>query len=193
MKHLFITLWTVFLIGLMGLTRAYGQGLVEPRLHLFEKLDPAYMPSGKLMDRVPGYINVLDYNGKSREDSIHMKSIQYPMVYSMQALAETDTPVPVEMIHNTETYFHLVDYWQKKDTVETGAMVYSYAALKAYAADSNLITLMDSQYYDVPGRSENPYIKDTMYLFTVFKDKLEGFNHTFHIHSARQKSAYFYD
>jgi len=50
---------------------------------------------------------------------------------------------------------------------------YKYHIIKNYALDSNLLTMQDGKYYDVPGRTETPYEERRCVISGVFQNKTE--------------------
>jgi len=132
-------------------------------------LDSSYQYTHMLYGRGYPYQPWPWYDGNHFADSLAGSKESLLMTYGMQFYALNDTSTQQSLLD----FSNELDSLSQKDTVFLGLFYNEYDRVKSHALDSNLIALIDTQYYDVAGRTENPYYRDTLFNFHLTHNQVD--------------------
>ena len=153
-----------------------GQSIEEQVLESLSTLDQSQTATGFLYDRVPNYLPLGAFNGQYHADSVLVGTDFFTMIYGMMDWMHVDTPM---FDLSMDSLISRFDSLAELDTITLAGMYYHYDVIKEYAIDSQLIALVDSQFYDVPGRLESPYQVDSLWAVTATTYRSYDLDHVF--------------
>lgn len=163
MKNIFFLL--SILLGQVVYCQA--QRLGDFLTNLVAPLDKTEISSGFLWDKgTNGLAEPAVFDGILR-DSVYLQPQTFGFLYVQARNAFVGSganPLP-----HPDTYMDYVDRFTGTDTIPLAAFALQYHRIHKTALDSNLFVLQGEQLFDVPGRPQSPYWKDTMLAFVPLK------------------------
>ena len=135
--------------------------------NLVAPLDKTEISSGFLWDKgLNGFAEPALFDGILR-DSICLQPATFGFLYAQARNAFVGTGV--NPLPHPDVYMNFVKRHTGTDTVPLVALVLRYHRIHKDAVDSNLLSLQNEQLFDVPGRTQSPYLQDTLFAFVPLK------------------------
>lgn len=148
-----------------------GYDYYEKTEELLENLDVSEVTSGILYERGFPFVNFEPFKGGAL-DTVTANRLTFSLAYASLFSMAMDT---VKRLPLPQRYMQKVDALAERELVDTIPFLIlhqNYHRLKAHAQDSNLVTLSNDQFYDVPGRSESPFQEDSVCMVAAAREKL---------------------
>ena len=135
-------------------------------------LDKSYITTGLLADKAFPFVNMHGYNGQT--DSI-VSLAQWEQIHQQLYLASVTQSISLSPDSLDAKKTSLL----KQEIIPIALMNLKYNQFKPYAIDSNLIMLSDGKLYDVPGRTETPYLEKRLFAASVLTERIKTGQITF--------------
>ena len=130
-------------------------------------LDKTEITSDFLWDKgLNGFAEPAIFDGIIR-DSICIQPTAFGFLYVQARNAFVGTGV--NPLPHPDVYMDYVNRYTGTDTIPLAALVLRYHRIHKDAVDSNLLSLQNEQLFDVPGRTQSPYLQDTLFAFAPLK------------------------
>lgn len=144
--------------------------------YIFEHLDLTQVPTGLLVDKSLPLRDLNYYNGETISDTNLVNTLNFGLIYAQLCGSAVHNNV---FLPDPETF---IEKTKQSDTIEIKSLYYKYNELVPWAVDSNLITIIDSQIHDVPGRTQSPYGDKEVFIALPWNnDSLSGDTFYFHM------------
>lgn len=172
MKNILLCL----LVGLSMLCsklNAQNSQLEDQILESLSTLDQTQVPSGLFYERIPEYYAFSYFRGKYLADSTSVYDARFGM---MTAMLSSMSIQPNPFLPNLDSMVKEIKYWAQSDSLILGLLYYQYERLHPDAIKNQWIEYHDEHFYDVKGRSNSPYLSDSIFISSLYgnkKDKLD--------------------
>ncbi|MBS1758836.1 MAG: hypothetical protein JST23_01835 [Bacteroidetes bacterium] len=194
MKRIFLSLFLSVVISFSTYSQNTEDSFALRINYIFQYVDKNQIPTGILSDYGIDFLNLDNYTGQQFHDSNYVGNKEwfalYNSIYSSQVRLISALPSP-EVVANLFNQHNLAN-----QPTGLAIMNYSYNAYRDDAVSAGLVTISNDQIFDVPGRTESPYLTKTLFAVTpatnttvasndlfVFKSDLVFTNSTYSISS----------
>jgi len=144
-----------------------AQRLGDFLANMVAPLDKTEITSDFLWDKgLNGFAEPAMFDGIIR-DSICIQPTAFGFLYVQARNAFVGTGV--NPLPHPDVYMDYVNRYTGTDTIPLAALVLRYHRIHKDAVDSNLLSLQNEQLFDVPGRTQSPYLQDTLFAFAPLK------------------------
>ncbi|MBE9463747.1 T9SS type A sorting domain-containing protein [Dyadobacter subterraneus] len=129
---------------------------------VFANLNKTYITTGYLSEYAFPFIPLENFNGTLNANNVTNTQI-WQMAYATwytSYIASSSTPGTNPSVVNTSTYTAL----NSSTNIPILLLYGKYNSLKTNAVSSNLLSVSNSQFYDVAGRSQTPYDERTLFV-----------------------------
>ncbi|MFN0216150.1 MAG: hypothetical protein ACKVT2_17975, partial [Saprospiraceae bacterium] len=145
----------------------HSQRLGDFLTNMVAPLDKTEITSNFLWDKgLNGFAEPALFDGILR-DSICIQPTAFGFLYAQARNAFVGTGV--NPLPHPDVYMDFVKRHTGTDTIPLAALVLRYHRIHKDAVDSNLLSLQNEQLFDVPGRTQSPYLQDTLFAFAPLK------------------------
>ena len=132
--------------------------------YIFQHVDKNQVATGILSDYGIDFLNLDNYTGQQFLDSNYVGNKEwfalYNSIYSSQVRLITALPSP-ETVANLFNQNNITN-----QPTGLAIMNYNYNAYRDDAVSAGLVTITNDQIYDVPGRTQSPYLNKTLFAVT---------------------------
>lgn len=142
----------------------------------FSSVNLAHVPSGIMIDKVPGYVDLAYFRGDPPPDTVYLPGPAFPLMYGMIDRAHTGTSPLVDI----EDWWDTFEVHEANDTLKLGLIWYAYDRVREDALDEELLSFSVDRFYDVPARPTHPYAADTVFGTALMRYRISGLTQLIH-------------
>jgi hypothetical protein len=128
---------------------------------VFQHIDKSKIPTGYLEEYGPGFVPFGIFNGQltdSNRVNIDLWELLYGSFIASKIYGTQNLPSMETAMNMVSNYSDL-----KNNLFALPIFLFDYGVLRPQAVNFNLFTISNNQIYDVPGRTQSPYIQKTMF------------------------------
>ena len=140
---------------------------------LFQNVDLTQVPTGFLLDRSIAFADPELYTGRRLTDSTNLDLSKFSLLYGvLRGAAINNTVLPA-----AQTYLSNSNVTGGSNALLLLANRISF--IHAEALQNNLFSVAEDQLYDVVGRTQSPYVTDTVFAATCARYDFKSLNVSF--------------
>ena len=140
---------------------------------LFQNVDLTQVPTGFLLDRSIAFADPELYTGRRLTDSTNLDLSKFSLLYGvLRGAAINNTVLP-----SAQTYLSNSNVTGGSNALLLLANRISF--IHAEALQNNLFSVAEDQLYDVVGRTQSPYVTDTVFAATCARYDFKSLNVSF--------------